>query len=53
MVAAQQPIARVRNSGNSLEPHLHIEARRNGAKLGLEFQGRTFSVNSLLTGGNK
>ena len=47
-VGAQQPIARVGHSGNSLEPHLHIEARQNGAMLGLEFQGRTLSVNSLL-----
>ncbi len=49
-VTAGQLIANIGNSGNSLEPHLHIEARKNGAEVGLVFNGRALSANSLVTG---
>jgi len=47
-VAAGQPLGRVGNSGHTLEPHLHIGATRNGVEVGLAFDGRSPSVNSLV-----
>ncbi|MGB5298314.1 MAG: M23 family metallopeptidase [Thiogranum sp.] len=47
-VAQGQPIAEVGNSGNSLEPHLHIEAKRDGKGVGLAIHGRALSTNSLV-----
>ncbi len=43
-----QLLGRVGNSGNTLEPHLHISARRNGRDIGLRFEGRLLSINSLV-----
>lgn len=54
MVAAGQevrpgrPLGRVGNSGNTLEPHLHIEARVNGLATGLQFEGRRLSMNDVV-----
>ncbi|HEX7154157.1 MAG TPA: M23 family metallopeptidase [Thermoanaerobaculia bacterium] len=48
------PLARVGNSGNTTEPHLHIHAERGGTKLGsapgvpLTFGGRWLVRNSLV-----
>ncbi|MEN8207400.1 MAG: M23 family metallopeptidase [Pseudomonadota bacterium] len=47
-VAQGLPIAEVGNSGNSLEPHLHIEAKRDGEGVGLAIHGRALSTNSLV-----
>jgi hypothetical protein len=48
IVAQGQLIADVGNSGNSLEPHLHIEAKRDGEGVGLAIHGRVLSANSLV-----
>ncbi|MFL6246279.1 MAG: peptidoglycan DD-metalloendopeptidase family protein [Thermoanaerobaculia bacterium] len=42
------PLARVGNSGNSTEPHLHIHAVRNGAGVPLRFDGRWLVRNSIV-----
>lgn len=47
-VTAGQPIAEIGNSGNTLEPHLHISATRNGTEIGLQFNGRSLSINSVV-----
>src|SRR5262245_35727736 len=49
-VIPRQPLGRVGNSGNTLEPHLHIGARKNGAEIGLMFDGRWLSMNSVVIG---
>lgn len=43
------PLAEVGNSGNTLEPHLHIEATKDGKPIWLSFNGRSLSMNSLIT----
>lgn len=48
-VTMGQPLAEVGNSGNTLEPHLHIEATKDGKPIGLSFDGFSLSVNSLVT----
>lgn len=48
-VTAGQPLAEIGNSGNTLEPHLHISATRNGAEIGLLFNGRSLSINSVIS----
>lgn len=48
VVAPGQSLGQVGNSGNTLEPHLHIEARRRGADLELLFDGRRLSLNSVV-----
>lgn len=48
-----QPIAKVGNSGNTLEPHLHIGARKRGEEIGLVFDGRRLSVNSVVIGAQR
>jgi hypothetical protein len=47
-VEAKQPLGRVGNSGYSLEPHLHIGAKKGGVEVGLVFDGRWLSVNSVV-----
>ncbi len=47
-VAVGQPLAEIGNSGNTLEPHLHIEATRDGREVGLSFDGRSLSINSVI-----
>jgi hypothetical protein len=47
-VSEGQPLAEVGNSGNSLEPHLHISATSNGSEAGLRFDGRSLSINSVI-----
>lgn len=47
-VEAGQEIARVGNSGHTLEPHLHIHATRGGAARPLRFDGRTLVLNSRM-----
>lgn len=48
VVSLGQPLGQVGNSGNTLEPHLHIEASKDGKEMGLVFDGRRLSLNSLV-----
>lgn len=48
VVSLGQPLGQVGNSGNTLEPHLHIEAHKKGADLELLFDGRRLSLNSVV-----
>lgn len=47
-VTTGQPLGNIGNSGNTLEPHLHISATKGGAATGLRFNGRMLSVNSVV-----
>ncbi|WP_405234486.1 M23 family metallopeptidase [Lentisalinibacter salinarum] len=47
-VAQGEPLAKVGNSGNSMEPHLHIEAKRSSDAIGLVVDERVSSTNSLV-----
>ena len=49
VVTAGQPLAQIGNSGNTLEPHLHISATNDGSEIGLLFNGRSLSINSVLS----
>jgi len=49
VVPAGQPLAEIGNSGNTLEPHLHISAEKNGREIGLQFNGRSLSINSVIS----
>lgn len=49
-VTLKQPLGRVGNSGNTLEPHLHIGAKKNGTEFGIVFDGQWLSMNSLVIG---
>jgi len=46
-VTIGKPLGEVGNSGNTLEPHMHISAMQGRAEKGLEFNGRKLSVNSV------
>lgn len=48
-VTMGQPLAEIGNSGNTLEPHLHIEATKDGKPIRLGFNGLSLSINSLVT----
>jgi len=48
---AGQPLGRVGNSGNSMEPHLHIGAKMGDSEVPLLFDGRILSVNDLVRPG--
>lgn len=48
-VTVGQLLGKVGNSGNTLEPHLHVSATANGAEKGIRFDGKSLSVNSLIT----
>lgn len=48
-VAIGQQLGEIGNSGNTLEPHLHISATKGGAEIGLRFNGRKLSVNSVVS----
>ncbi len=48
---AGDPVGRVGNSGNTLEPHLHVAAKRNGRDVRLRFDGRTLAINSVVVVG--
>jgi len=50
VVTAGQPLAEIGNSGNSLEPHLHIDAMKDGIEIGLRFNGQSLSTNTVITG---
>lgn len=52
-VMPRQPLGRVGNSGNTLEPHLHIGAKKNGAEIGLVFDGRWLAMNSVVVVGTQ
>ena len=52
-VALEQPLGKVGNSGNSLEPHLHIGAKKRGVETGLAFAGRWLSANSVVIGARR
>lgn len=45
-----QALGKVGNSGYSMEPHLHIGAKRGGREVGLVFDNRQLSVNSVVVG---
>ena len=47
-VTIGQPLGNIGNSGNTLEPHLHISAAKGGAETGLRFNDRELSVNSVV-----
>jgi len=47
-VVAGQVLGQVGNSGYSLEPHLHIEARRHGVPAAMEFNGAFLTLNSVV-----
>lgn len=47
-VNVNKPLAEIGNSGNSLEPHLHIEARDNDSAVEPLFDGRPLLINSVL-----
>lgn len=47
-VTRGQPLAEIGNSGNTLEPHLHIEGTKDGKAIGLSFSGLSLSINSLI-----
>jgi hypothetical protein len=49
VVTAGQPLAEIGNSGNTLEPHLHISATKKGLEIGLQFNGRSLSINSVIS----
>lgn len=53
VVQLGQPLAKVGNSGNTLEPHLHIGARKRGEEIGLVFGGQRLSVNSVVIGAKR
>jgi hypothetical protein len=44
-----QAIAKVGNSGHSLEPHLHIDARRGEMAIRMHFDGTTLTLNSRVS----
>lgn len=48
IVTMGQPLAEIGNSGNTLEPHLHIDATKDGMAIGLIFDGQSLSINSLI-----
>jgi len=47
-VAIGQQLGEIGNSGNTLESHLHISATKDGAEIGLRFNDRKLSVNSIV-----
>jgi hypothetical protein len=47
-VVEGQPVGRVGNSGNTMEPHLHIEASREGQPISPRFYGRFLVINDLI-----
>ena len=49
VVTAGQSLAEIGNSGNTLEPHLHISAAKNGMEIGLQFNGWSLSINSVIS----
>lgn len=49
VVTVGQQLAETGNSGNTLEPHLHIGAKKDGEEIGLRFSGRSLSINSVVT----
>lgn len=53
VVRLGQPLAKVGNSGNTLEPHLHIGARKRGEEIVFAFEGRRLSVNSVVIGAER
>lgn len=53
VVTVGQPLAEIGNSGNSLEPHLHISATKNSIEIGLQFNGRSLSINSVISRGDE
>lgn len=49
VVSAGELLGSVGNSGNTLEPHLHISAKMGGVERGVVFDNRKLSVNSLVS----
>lgn len=50
VVSVGQSLAEIGNSGNTLEPHLHIGATKEGIGMGLRSNGRSLSINSVIVG---
>lgn len=50
VVSLGQPLAEIGNSGNTLEPHLHLGATKDGTEIVLKFNGQSPSINSLIDG---
>ena len=48
-IEAGAPLARVGNSGNTSEPHLHISAEQRSASVPLAFGGATIAINDTTT----
>lgn len=48
MVVAGSPIGQVGNSGNSSEPHLHLQATASGEPVAMHFDGRFLTINDLV-----
>lgn len=51
VVSAGELLGKVGNSGNTLEPHLHVSAKMGGAERALVFDNRKLSVNSVVAKG--
>ena len=50
MVSVGQVLGKVGNSGNTLEPHLHIGASKGENAIALRFNGRFLTLNSVVVG---
>lgn len=47
-VVSGQPLGKIGNSGNTSEPHLHLDAKRGETEVPLKFDGRWLSINSMV-----
>ncbi|MBW4934976.1 M23 family metallopeptidase [Marinobacter sp. F4206] len=48
VVALGQQLAEIGNSGNTSEPHLHIDAKKDGVEQAIRFNGQSLSINSVV-----
>lgn len=53
MVEKGQALAEVGNSGNTIEPHLHISAMQNHKPVELVFDGQAVSINTIIKASDK
>lgn len=47
-VKEDQPIGKIGNSGNTIEPHLHISVMKNGEAMPMRFDGSFLSLNRII-----